>query len=72
MRPRVIPTKGDSGIDTALNGKKKSIVAGRPAAIDSVHKTKVLPCRRIIENEAPALQHHGLHPLEKAGVISRE
>lgn len=22
--------------------------------------------------EAPALQHHGLHPLEKAGVISRE
>ena len=21
---------------------------------------------------APALQHHGLHPLEKAGVISRE
>jgi glycolate oxidase len=23
-------------------------------------------------SEAPALQHHGLHPLEKAGVISRE
>ena len=22
--------------------------------------------------EAPALTHHGLHPLEKAGVISRE
>ncbi len=22
--------------------------------------------------EAPALMHHGLHPLEKAGVISRE
>jgi glycolate oxidase len=22
--------------------------------------------------EAPALQHHGLHPLEKAGLISRE
>jgi len=23
-------------------------------------------------SEAPALQHHGLHPLEKAGIISRE
>jgi hypothetical protein len=23
-------------------------------------------------SEAPALQHRGLHPLEKAGLISRE
>ena len=22
--------------------------------------------------EAPALQHHGLHPLERAGILSRE
>jgi hypothetical protein len=23
-------------------------------------------------SEAPALQQHGLHPLEKAGILSRE
>ena len=30
------------------------------------------PGKMFPEAEAPALQHHGLHPLEKAGVISRE
>ena len=30
------------------------------------------PGKMFPTSEAPALQHHGLHPLEKAGVISRE
>jgi len=30
------------------------------------------PGKMFPASEAPALQHHGLHPLEKAGVISRE
>ena len=30
------------------------------------------PGKMFPSSEAPALQHHGLHPLEKAGVISRE
>jgi glycolate oxidase len=30
------------------------------------------PGKMFPTSEAPALRHHGLHPLEKAGVISRE
>ena len=30
------------------------------------------PGKMFPSTEAPALKHHGLHPLEKAGVISRE
>jgi glycolate oxidase len=30
------------------------------------------PGKMFPSSEAPSLQHHGLHPLEKAGVISRE
>jgi glycolate oxidase len=30
------------------------------------------PGKMFPSSEAPALQQHGLHPLEKAGVISRE
>jgi glycolate oxidase len=30
------------------------------------------PGKMFPASEAPALGHHGLHPLEKAGVISRE
>jgi glycolate oxidase len=55
---------------TMFNGEEIECLQRIRAAFDPLGIAN--PGKMFPGGEAPALQHHGLHPLEKAGVVFRE
>jgi glycolate oxidase len=53
-----------------FNPDEMDLMQNIRAAFDPIQIAN--PGKMFPTSEAPALKHHGLHPLEKAGLLSRE